>query len=226
MMNVSKPKLAALLLAVFIVAGALFAYAIARKALPTVLSANLGALLSEATGQPVSIGATSVKLFPGINISIGDVRVGPPGKTLVEARRVRVRVSLWRALSGTVRLSRVSLENPVIFLDREALEKIKLKQEHGDIPPVEIRGGIVKLPGEGERTVAEGIAGLIEQKGASLGAVVLGGRTRLKAKYTGSGWKGTLSSSGMDLSRISEDIGGPSAWSSTSTSRETGPPPP
>ena len=208
MMNISKPKLAALLLAVFIAVGALCAYAIARKALPTVLSANLGALLSEATGQPVSIGASSVKLFPGINISIGDVRVGPPGKTLVEARRVRVRVSLWRALSGTVRLSRVSLENPVIFLDREALEKIKLKQEHGDIPPVEIRGGIVKLPGEGERTVAEGIAGLIEQKSASLSAVVLGGRTRLKAKHTGSGWKGTLSSSGMDLSRISQDIGG------------------
>jgi hypothetical protein len=208
MMKVSKIKLVALLLAVLVAAGGLGAYITARKIVPTILSANLESILSQTSGQPVSIGKSSMQLFPGITIGIRNVTMGTPAKPLLKAHSVKVRISLWHALFGDIRISHVDLESPVIYLDYEAFKKFKLKEEKGEAPPVDIHDGIIKMSGRDGRTVMEAINGSIEQDAASLKAVVLGGKTRLKVKNTRSGWKGTLSSTDMDLARISPKLRG------------------
>lgn len=206
-MNGSRIKIIAMLLAVMAMAAGLCAYVATRMIVPAVLSANVGTILTEASGQPVAIGKSSVEFFPGITIGIRSVVMGPKGKPLMTAHRVKVRISLWHALFGRVRVSRVDLDNPVIALDLEAFKKFKLKQEKGETPPVDIHDGVIMQPAT-RRIVIEKINGLIENDKASLHAVVLGGKTRLKASYAGSGWTGTLSSSDMDLARVSPSLRG------------------
>ncbi|HNY66369.1 MAG TPA: AsmA-like C-terminal domain-containing protein [Deltaproteobacteria bacterium] len=207
-MKVSKARIIALLLAVLLVVGGLSAYLAARKIVPTMLSANIEELLAQASGQPVSIGGSAVELFPSMAIVIRDVRVGTPDKPLVNAHRVKAHLSLWEALFGRVELTVVDLENPLIYLDYEALKKLKLKQEKGEAPSVSIRGGVIRLPGKERRMVLEAINGTVKKDHVSLKALVLGGETSIKADLTDTGWKGRLTMGTMDLARISSDFQG------------------
>lgn len=206
-MKTTKKIALAALLSMFVVLCCLSVYFAVRNILPTMLSANLEEILAETLHQPVSIGRTAVKLFPGPAISISKISIGEPSKPIITAQEIIVRLSLWEALFGRIQLSQVEFEKPVISLDYDTLKKLDLGSDEGDSPSIKIRGGKLKLSGRDARTVIDNINGVIESDDVDLDALVLGGKTRLKAHNT-DGWKGNLTSGTMDLSHISKDIKG------------------
>ena len=206
-MKASKKIAIAIVLSVLIVLGSLSVYLAVRNILPTMLSANLEEILAEALRQPVSIGKSAVRIFPGAAINLSNISIGRPSKPLITAEKITVRLSLWEALFGRIHLSQVEFEKPIISLDYEAFKKLDLKAEEGGSPSIKIHDGKLKLSGRDSRTVIDNINGTIEPDNVDLDALVLGGRARLKAHDT-SGWEGKLTSDAMDLSHISKDMSG------------------
>ncbi len=206
-MKASRKIAIAVTVCVLVLIGGLSVHRAVKNLLPALLSANLTEILAEALHQPVSIGKSSVSFFPGAAINLSAVRIGDPSNPLITAQEVSIRLSLWEAMFGRIRLSRIEFDKPVVILDYETFKKLDLKGEDGDSPSIEINDGMLKLPGRDSQTVIARINGSIETHRVDLDALVLGGRASLKAHNT-DGWEGTLTSDAMDLSHVSKGMGG------------------
>ncbi|MRR14519.1 hypothetical protein EG833_03650, partial [archaeon] len=195
-----------LVLVIVLVAG-MSAYLTVKRIAPTILSANIEEVLASAFGQKVSVGSSSIHLFPVTIITIRDVAVGEASKPIIKTKKIRVILSTWNALFGKIRLIRADLYDPLIYLDYDALKKLKLKQEEKTSPTVRIHDGIVRLPGKDQRVILDEINGTFDSDSAKMTAFMLGGKTQLKAVKNGA-WEGAITSRGMDLSGLGKDIRG------------------
>lgn len=201
MMKASKKLIIAASLGTCIAIAALSVYLVLDRVVPTMLSANLTGMFSEFTGRKASIGSSALDLFPVAAVRLTDVKIGEPARPLVEASAVKVRFSLWHALFGRARLSSIELKQPVIHLDYDAIKRLKLKKESGTIPTIRISDGAVRLPGRSARTVIDYVNGHITAGKTSLTGTILGGKARLEVVRE-DGWKGSLVSKNIDLSRL------------------------
>src|SRR5262245_15817651 len=82
-----------------------------------IVRAAMGARLEATLGQPVELGDVDLSLFPLPAARIRDVRIGAPERPQLEAREIRVGVSLPALLVGKVVLRSLELESPQLRVD-------------------------------------------------------------------------------------------------------------
>ena len=81
----------------------------------------------EATGREITVGHVGVRIFPSIALTLSDFAIGNPSwakeKNLLEVGRLDVRLALRPLLEKRVEVSRFSLKNPVIHLEKSTAGK-------------------------------------------------------------------------------------------------------
>jgi len=100
--------------------------------------AALAGQLSEALGQPVSIGSISAAIYPRVSVNLGDVAIGEPARITVE--RLQVGTSLRALFSRRIehadlRLAGARVELP---LPAFAIASSGARDRSGPAPPLEL----------------------------------------------------------------------------------------
>jgi uncharacterized protein involved in outer membrane biogenesis len=76
---------------------------------------------SEALGMEVKIGGSlGVDLFPGFHLTLGDVHLRNRGADLASAKAVSLKIALIPLLHQEVRIEKIRLKSPTIFLEKGA----------------------------------------------------------------------------------------------------------
>lgn len=114
--------------AVLIAGAVLTLVLVAAAAIPPLIDwsaygGTIAARVQAATGRPVTIdGPIALRLLPAPALSAGGVAIGnPPGMDghLVRADKLRLKVALLPLFTGTVRLTALELDQPVVTLARD-----------------------------------------------------------------------------------------------------------
>lgn len=82
---------------------------------------------SEAMGMEVKIGGPlGVDLFPGLHLTLGDVHLRNRGADLASAKAVSLNIALIPLLLWEVRIEKIGLKSPTIFLEKGADGKLNI----------------------------------------------------------------------------------------------------
>ena len=195
----------------------------------------IGARMEATLGQPVELGDVELSLFPLPAARILDARIGTPGAPRLEARAIRVGVSLPALLAGRVVLRSLELDSPQLDVPASArtasasAARAASLWDAGRTDDVEIaitslavRGGTLQLGAERLEEI-ELSGGLDLTLGASFefsasapgigriedGSVEIEGLTGEPAGWT---WKADARLAELDLTALRERLDFRSLW--------------
>jgi hypothetical protein len=96
---------------------------------------------SDALGAEVRIeGPLRARIWPGLQVTLQDVRIQAHGSEIGYARNVRLGVSLIPLLSGRLRIWSVLLHQPTLSIERDSNGALNLRVSGASTPPASVRG--------------------------------------------------------------------------------------
>jgi uncharacterized protein involved in outer membrane biogenesis len=100
---------------------------------------RLEAAASEALGMEVRVGGRlGIGFFPGLQVTLEDGRIRNRGTDLVAARQARLGIDLLPLLQKKVRIGRIALKQPRIFIERDSDGKFNFEKSEVSGKPLPV----------------------------------------------------------------------------------------
>lgn len=107
---------------------------------------------SHASGMEISVGQLNMDFFPSLQLILEDMRIRNHGTDVLVAREAHIGIDVSSLIQTNVRINRVALESPVIFIERRQdgtfnLENSRVAAEPPgrlDLPHISISDGTLR----------------------------------------------------------------------------------
>jgi len=163
--------------------------------------------LQEKLKARVLIGNSSMHIFRGPAVSLFDVEIERPPELHIKASVISARISLWHLFLGKIKIDRIHLISPDIFIRAESIKSAPLKRPLS-LPTIEIDSGSMKVLYKEFELCADEINGRIRPTKINLVASVCGANARFDAQLLIDQWQAELAITALSLDKINPGAGG------------------